>query len=175
MQKDVATLMLGAPKSNKTLLAVQTGIAVASGHPLCDRYRVIELGAVLMVEQDDPAGAASLKNILERSSIPVSEIPFYLAPQIPFTFGLQLIEWLEEQIVVRCIKLIILDSYTALRGSRGAGIDIVKAEQQDLLLLDTLAKRAGCAILIIHHSSKGAAGLDWSNQAAGTFAMSAAT
>ena len=128
-----------------------------------------------MVEQDDPAGAASLKNILERSAVPVTGIPFYLAPQIPFTFGLQLIEWLEEQIVGRDIRLVILDSYTALRGSRGSGIDIVKAEQQDLLLLDALAKRSGCAILIIHHSSKGAAGLDWSNQAAGTFAMSAAT
>jgi hypothetical protein len=170
-----ATLMFGAPKSNKTLLAVQTGIAVASAHPLCDHYRVIEPGAVLMVEQDDPAGAASLKDILERSAVPVAGIPFYLAPQIPFTFGLQLIEWLEEQIIVRRIKLVILDSYTALRGSRGSGIDIVKAEQQDLLLLDALAKRADCAILIIHHSSKGAAGLDWSNQAAGTFAMSAAT
>ena len=170
-----ATLMFGAPKSNKTLLAVQTGIAVASGHSLCDYYRVIEPGAVLMVEQDDPAGAASLKNILERSPVSVADIPFFLAPQIPFTFGLQLIDWLEEQITVRRLKLIILDSYTALRGSRGAGIDIVKAEQQDLLLLDTLAKRAGCGILIIHHSSKGAAGLDWSNQAAGTFAMSAAT
>jgi hypothetical protein len=92
-----ATLMFGAPKSNKTLLAVQTGIAVASGHPLCDYYRVVEPGAVLMVEQDDPAGAASLKNILEHSAVPVAGIPFYVAPQIPFTFGPQLIEWLEEQ------------------------------------------------------------------------------
>jgi len=170
-----ATLMFGAPKCNKTLLAVQMGIAVASAHPLCDYYRVIEPGAVLMVEQDDPAGAASLKDILERSAVPVTGIPFYLAPQVPFTFGLQLIEWLEEQIIARGVKLVILDSYTALRGSRGSGIDIVKAEQQDLLLLDALAKRTGCSILIIHHSSKGAAGLDWSNQAAGTFAMSAAT
>jgi hypothetical protein len=170
-----ATLMFGAPKSNKTLLAVQTGIAVASGHPLCDYYRVIEPGAVLMVEQDDPAGAASLKNILKHSAVPVTGIPFYLAPQIPFTFGPQLIEWLEREIRGRGLKLAVLDSYTALRGSRGSGIDIVKAEQQDLMLLDALAKRTGCAILIIHHSSKGAAGLDWSNQAAGTFAMSAAT
>jgi hypothetical protein len=170
-----ATLMFGAPKSNKTLLAVQIGIAVASGHPLCDYYRVVAPGSVLMVEQDDPAGAASLKDILERSAVPVDDIPFFLAPQIPFTFGVQLIDWLEEQILLRGLKLVILDSYTALRGSRSAGIDIVKAEQTDLLLLDTLAKRTGCAILIIHHSSKGAAGLDWSNQAAGTFAMSAAT
>src|SRR5260370_12554289 len=62
-----ATLMFGAPKSNKTLFAVQTGIAVASNHPLCDYYRVLDPGPVLMVEQDDPAGAASLKNILQCS------------------------------------------------------------------------------------------------------------
>lgn len=30
-------------------------------------------------------------------------------------------------------------------------------------------------MLVIHHASKGSAGLDWSDQAAGTFAMSAAT
>src|SRR5690349_9593497 len=66
-----ATLMFGAPKSNKTLFAVQMGIAVASGHALCDQYRV-EPGTVLMVEQDDPAGAASLKDILLRSPVPVA-------------------------------------------------------------------------------------------------------
>ena len=100
----------------------------------------------------------------ERSAVPVAGIPLYLAPQIPFSFGLQLIEWLEEQILTRGLRLVILDSYTALRGSRGSGVDIVKAEQQDLLVLDALAKRTRCAILIIHHSAKGAAGLDWSNQ-----------
>ena len=30
-------------------------------------------------------------------------------------------------------------------------------------------------MLILHHASKGSAGLDWSQQAAGSFAMSAAT
>jgi hypothetical protein len=69
----------------------------------------------------------------------------------------------------------VLDSYTSLRGSRCSGVDIVKAEQYDLTMLDELAKRTGCAIEIIHHASKGSAALEWSDQAAGTFAMSAAT
>ena len=170
-----ATLMFGAPKSNKTLLAVQAGIAVASGHALCDQYKVIESGAVLMVEQDDPAGPASVQVILKCSQVPVEGIPFHLVPRVPLTFGLQFIKWLESEIVERSIRLVILDSYTALRGSRGSGIDIVKAEQQDLTLIDELAKRTSCAIVIIHHASKGSAGLNWSDQAAGTFAMSAAT
>jgi AAA domain len=170
-----ASLMFGAPKSNKTLLAVQAGIAVASGHPFCDQYRVIEPGPVLMIEQDDPAGAASVKGILQCSPVPVAGIDFSLAPRVPFSFGLQFIEWLESEIRSRSLRLVILDSYTALRGSRTSGIDIVKAEQTDLTLLDDLAKRTGCAILIIHHDSKGSAGLDWSSRAAGTFAMGAAT
>jgi hypothetical protein len=51
----------------------------------------------------------------------------------------------------------------------------VKTEQSDLALLDGLAKRKGCSIVVVHHDSKGSAGLDWSQKAAGTFAMSAAT
>jgi hypothetical protein len=93
-----ASLMFGAPKSNKTLLAVQMAIAVASGHPLFDYYRVLTPGPVLMVEQDDPAGAASLKDILRRSPVPVEGTPFYLAPRVPFTFGVDFLEWLEGQI-----------------------------------------------------------------------------
>jgi hypothetical protein len=51
----------------------------------------------------------------------------------------------------------------------------VKVEQNDMRALDALAKRQRCAVIVIHHSSKGSAGLDWSEKAAGTFAMSAAT
>jgi hypothetical protein len=170
-----ACLMFGSAKSGKTLLAVQTALAVAGGRGLFDYYSILEPGPALIVEQDDPAGAGSLKTILERSTVPVAGIPFYLAPRLPFTFGPKLIAWLAEQIESRRLRLLILDSYTALRGPRHAGIDIVKAEQQDMNMLDELAKKTGCCILVIHHSSKGAAGLDWNSQAAGTFAMSAAT
>jgi AAA domain len=170
-----ASLIVGAAKSNKTLLAVQMGIAVASGNPFLENYRVLRPGPVLIVEQDDPGGAASLKTILGVSPVPVADIPFFLAPRVPFNFGSELLAWLEEQIVTRGLHLVVLDSYTSLRGSRGNGIDIVKAEQHDLTMLDELAKRTGCAIVVIHHASKGAATLDWDSQAAGTFAMTAAT
>jgi len=96
-----ATLLVGAPKSNKTLLSVQIGIAVASGNPVCEYYRVLQAGPVLMVEQDDPAGAASIKDILQRSPVPVEGIPFFLAPRVPFTFGLPFVEWPEEHIRAR--------------------------------------------------------------------------
>ena len=170
-----ASLTVGAAKSGKTVIMVQAAIAVASGAALFGFYRVLTSGPALIVEQDDPAGAASVKTILQRSTVPVDGIPLYLVPRVPFTFGPELLTWLESQIAARGLRLIVLDSYTALRGPRTASIDIVKAEQSDLTLLDALAKKTGCAIVVIHHSSKGSAALDWSEKAAGTFAMSAAT
>jgi hypothetical protein len=170
-----ASLLVGAAKSGKTLNAVQMAIAVASGSALYGNYRVVAPGPVLIVEQDDPAGGSSVKTILLRSTVPVKGIPFYLVERIQFQFGPALLEWLESHIVNLRLRMVVLDSYTALRGPRPKGVDIVKAEQSDLTELDGLAKRTNCAVLVIHHSSKGSAGMDWSEKAAGTFAMSAAT
>jgi RecA-family ATPase len=170
-----ASLIVGASKSGKTLLAAQAAIAVASGTALFQNYRVLQQGAVMMIEQDDPDASASVKQILERSSVPVADIPFHLVPKVPYTFGPELIDWLEGEIASRLLRLVVLDSYTALRGPRPKGIDIVKAEHEDLTQLDALAMRTDSALVILHHNSKGSAALDWSQQAAGTFAMSMAT
>lgn len=170
-----ASLSVGAAKSGKTLDAAQKAIAVASGSALYGFYQVLKPGPVLFLEQDDPAGGASLKTILQKSSVKVDGIPFHLVEHVQHQFGPELLEWLELQIIGLKLRLVVLDSYTALRGSRPKGVDIVKAEQSDLTQLDGLAKRHDCAIQVIHHSSKGSAGLDWSEKAAGTFAMSAAT
>jgi hypothetical protein len=170
-----ASLVSGPPKSNKTLLAVQIGIAVASGNALFDYYRVETPGPVLMIEQDDPGGAGSLKQILSLSRVPVKGIPFNLVASVPFTFGTELLNYLEDQIVAKGLKLVILDSYTALRGPRRSGVDVVKAEQMDMAMMDELAKKQRCSIMIISHNSKGSAGLDWASQTAGSFMMTGAT
>ncbi len=170
-----ASLIVGAAKSGKTLDAMQRAIAIASGAPLYGFYKVLNPGPVLFIEQDDPAGASSVKTILERSRVPVAGIPFHLVAGVPYQFGAEFLEWLDSQIGRLKIRSAIIDSYTAMRGSRPKGVDIVKAEQSDLTQMDGLAKRNNCALQIIHHSSKGSAGLDWSEKAAGTFAMSAAT
>lgn len=170
-----ASLVFGSSKSGKTLLACQIQIAVASGKPLFGYYSVLEPGPTLMIEQDDPAASASVKEILQCSAVPVEGIPFWLVPRVPFSFGLLLLDWLEAEITSRQLRLVVLDSYTALRGPRGTGIDIVKVEHGDMSMLDDLAKRTSCAIIIIHHESKGSATMNWTDRAAGTFAMSAAT
>jgi hypothetical protein len=169
-----ACLLVGKPKSGKTLLGIQMAIAVASGSAMFRNYRVLGKGPALVLEQDDPAGAASVQGILKVSAVPVAGIPFNLAPRVPFTFGPELLQWLEGQISALELRLVLLDSYTALRAARGAGSDIVKVEQTELTLLDDLAKQTGCTILVVHHGSKGSAAMDWTEQAAGTYAMGAA-
>jgi hypothetical protein len=174
LPKRGVVLAIGKPKSGKTLLAVQLAIAVASGRPLFDTYRILEPGPALIVEQDDPSGPASIKHILGKSPVPVTGIPFFLVPKVPFCFGMDFLEWLERQIQSRCLRLVVLDSYTALRAGRTSGCDLVKIEQTDMLMLDELAKRTGCTVLVIHHASKSSVSLDWSEQGAGSFAMTAA-
>ncbi len=166
-----AVLVNGKAKSGKTLLAVQLALSVASGRPFLDTYKVLAPGPVLLLEQDDPSGAASVKDILRRSVSSVAGLPFYLAPQVPFTFGMEFLDWLGAEIERRGLRLVVLDSYTALRGSRKAGGDIVKQEQTDMRMLDEVAKRLDCTIVLLHHTSKGSVSLDWTEQGAGSFAM----
>ena len=82
-----ANLIVGAAKSGKTLEAVQEGIAIASGSPLYGFYKILNPGPVLFIEQDDPAGAGSIKTILERSTVPVAGIPFHLVALCPTSSG----------------------------------------------------------------------------------------
>src|SRR5436190_6165303 len=73
-----ASLIVGAPKSGKTLAAVQMAIAVAAGSDLYGKFKLMKPGPVLVAEKDDPAGAASVQEILIRSEVPVAGIPFHL-------------------------------------------------------------------------------------------------
>ncbi|HKD07678.1 MAG TPA: AAA family ATPase [Bryobacteraceae bacterium] len=170
-----ATLLVGMPKSGKTIFAMQAALAVASGSAFLDYYKILKPGPSLLLEQDDPGATASMKDIANRSRVKTAETEFWLVPRVKYSFGPEFLGWLESEIRGRQLKLCVLDSYTALRRARGGGGDIVKEEQEDLNRLNELAMRTDSAILILHHNSKGSAALDWSQQAAGTFAMAAAT
>ncbi len=170
-----AWLCNGSQKAGKTLLSVQLALSVHAGNALFDYYRIPEALGVLFIEQDDPSGVASLKEILRRSPLPIDPNRFFSVEHASFTFGPDLILFLKEKIEDRGLGLVVLDSYTAMRPPRRAGGDIVKTEQTELRLIDELAKATGCVILVLHHASKGSAKLDWSDRAAGTYAMGMAT
>ena len=166
---------MGPHKIGKTLLDLQIALNVATGTHLCDYCQLLKSGPALFVEKDDPGRLASIKDVLNRSTLPVKDAPFYAVTDIDLTLGMEFVEWLESEIKAKRLRLVVLDSYTALRSAHTHGGDLVKNEQADLTLLDQLAKKYDMAILLIHHYSKGSANLDWSERSAGTFAMGAAT
>lgn len=164
-----AITMIGKSKSGKSVLGVQMAIAIGNKRPLMECYEVLEPGPVLVIEQDDPAGDASVQAILKRS--PIKPKNFHFAPRMPVAFGLEFVELLETQILRLGLKFVLLDSYTAMRPRRSSRADIVKAEELDLKQLDQLGKRTGSTIAVIHHVSHGSAVRGWSEQAGGTYAM----
>lgn len=98
---------------------------------------------------------------------------FFTVDQGNFVIGERFLAFLEHQITTRRIGLVVLDSYTKLRGIRGSGTDIVKVESNDFTLVDRLAKSLNCVILVIHHDSKGSAALSWDQKGAGTYGIAA--
>ncbi|MBK9171072.1 MAG: AAA family ATPase [Bryobacterales bacterium] len=168
-----ANMLFAAPKAGKTLLGVQMAVAVASGQPLLGYYAVREAGPVLIVERDDPDGASSIREILMRSPIPTADLPIHFTDRVPYEWGGELMDWIAAQVRQHHLRMVLLDSFTVLRGSRGRGVDIVKAEAEDIALCARMAKSERAAVEIVHHSSKGSSGLSWADQGAGTFAMAA--
>jgi hypothetical protein len=165
-------MIVGSPKVGKTLLGVQMAMSVAAGRHLFDYYNVQQAPA-LIVEQDDRNAEASLKSLRQQSRAAQNGAPCYFASNCDFSIGLSFADWLDEQARRLNLGFILLDSYTALRGSRQQGLDIVKAEAGDLALLNDVARRTRCAFSLVHHDSKSSAALDWSDRAAGTYAVGA--
>jgi hypothetical protein len=167
------SMLIGAKKQGKTVLATQIAIAVATGTRLFDKYAVAKSAPVLIVEVDDQDGAASFKDLLSHSPL-VGRIPsdhWHFIPQCGFSLGKTFTEWLQSEIYRRRCKLVILDSYTRLRPRRKSGADIVKDEEEDLTPLGEVARDTGAAILLLHHDSKSSARSHWTDRSAGTYAM----
>jgi hypothetical protein len=167
-----AVLIVGAKKSGKTILAVQTAIAIAARERyLWGQCKINQPGPTLVLEQDDPAGEASLQLIVASSPIPTKGIPFRWECTKNLVIGPDLLYTLEREIREHGLRYVVLDSYTALRPRRKAHTDIVKDEMEDFRCLDDLGKRLNCTIAILHHISHGNAAKSWSERAGGTFGV----
>ena len=175
------TLMVGASKSGKTVLAVQMAMCLANGLSLFDNYTTRQANG-LIIEWDDRRGASSLKAFAAKARASREGQPLAWSVKeaehedslLDFTIDdPEFIPWLKGMIAETQARVVILDSYTALRGFHSGGKDIVKVEATELSRLNRLAIEMNCAFILIHHTSKGASTQERHSRAAGTFAMQA--
>jgi len=165
--------LVGTKKSGKTILGVQIAIALASGERhLWGQCGVNQPGVpTFVLQQDDPAGEASLQLIVESSPIAGKAKPFRWEVRKDLILGPDFLYTLEWEIRQYGYRFVFLDSYSTLRPRRKSGGDIVKDDLDDFRSLDVLGKRNKCTIGMSHHISHGNAGKSWSERAGGTFGV----
>ena len=171
------TLTTGIHRSGKTTFMLQCAISILNGRALLDNYQTLKTGGVLLLANDDPASDESTAATLQQWNLPPT-LPFHFVRDVPFPLGGEVfLAWLEREIKTRNLAVVILDSYTSLRGMRGSSsMDFVKVERDEIMGLDKLGKRLKCCIVLIHHDSK--AGFrqgDWMMAAAGSVQVAAAS
>jgi hypothetical protein len=168
-------IISGTAKHGKSIWASDVAFSVGTGKALFDFYSVTMPGNVLIVTQDDPDGHRGVYEILQKRGISNEDQRFCVIQKDDrYVLGPGLIAGLEDRIREYKIVMLILDSYTALRGTHRKNSDIVLAERNDLIALDEFGKRLGISVLLIHHDSKSSSALGWMQKAAGTYAVSAA-
>ena len=179
------TLIVGPPKSGKTVLAVQMLMALARGlvpghenERALFGYYSLEPGVTFILEQDDRQGDASLKDFYTkcragRDSRGYLDLPCHSVTGTDFVFGPRLYNFLRSTRNETGAIAMVLDSYSALRSGRPAHVDIVKSELEEFRQLADLSKELAMALAIVHHASKTSAHLDAFSRAAGSFAVGA--
>lgn len=150
----------------KTALACKLAACVSRGSPM--QAAPCMQGKVLMLSvEDDPA---TLRGRIEASGGDVSQCAFFdNAHELTFTS-----EIIERMVTNHRIKLLIFDPLQAFLGGK---TDMHRANETRPIMahLAAMAKRTGCAVVIISHMSKGTAGGKAIYRALGSVDIPAAT
>jgi RecA-family ATPase len=149
---EVITLFGGRPKGGKSLLALQLGIAVATGEPFLSTYETVK-GAVLYVNVDDPA-RGRLQTNLRLLGGGVEGLSFMSALPELDNGGLEILDQeLARMALTDPCRLLILDTMTALRGEQ-AGKSLIKADYDFIMSIKRLVSKHGCSVLMVSHTRK---------------------
>ena len=148
------TMLSARPKAGKSLLALQLGIAVATGTPFLGRYETVK-GPVLYINVDDPSRKRLQTNLLLLGGGHVDGLTFMSnLPELD-NGGLDIL----DQELARIAKtntrmLLILDTLTALRREQ-VGRNLIKSDYEFMASIARLGRSHKCEILAISHSPKG--------------------
>ncbi|MGD0679727.1 MAG: AAA family ATPase, partial [Polyangiaceae bacterium] len=147
-------VLAGSPKTGKTWLAVELGIAVASGRPFLGQFGVRKAGSVLMFGAEDRAAdlKARASGICKARNQDLDALAFDLIEVASLSID-HPTEFARLRATVRKVRpaLVILDPFVRLfRGSENdAG-----AVSSVLGRLRALQRECAVAMLVVHHVRK---------------------
>lgn len=150
------TLIAGAPKAGKSVLAMGCSLAVASGTPALGGIPSRQTG-VLFISLDDqsrPRAQRRVRDLLNGADVPTGMV-LHTEPNLGT--GLRAAERLHEYLEAHpSCGLVVIDTLEHLRGEKPQGMSVYTA---DVKFLDTLRRVSAAhpqvAIVALTHTRKG--------------------
>lgn len=147
----------GEPKCGKSFLALDLAVAVASGRPCLRRFRVPQPGRVVLFAGEDAPHEVRrrLAGIASAAGLDLATLEVYVitAPVVRLDRA-EHCRQLEETVAALKPRLLVLDPFVRMHRID----ENVAAEVAPLLAyLRELQRRHHTAVLLVHHSRKGAA------------------
>jgi len=151
-----AGILGGAPKTGKSFFALELAVAVASGQPAIGRFAVAAPGPVLLLAAEDPPAVVvqRLAALATARAHALAALPI----EVIVEGGLRLPEGLDRlaaTVAQRQAHLLILDPLIRVHRA-----DENSAAEMAAVLdgVRSLARATDCAVLLVHHTRKAAAG-----------------
>jgi hypothetical protein len=150
------TLFAGKPKLGKSWFCLAQCVATSCGGKALDSIEVDKGGALYLALEDPERRMQSRLNWL-------------MAPEEPWPSGLAYetvedtarwqmdnggIERMEEAINQLGLRILIVDTFKKIRPRKFGGGPDYDRDYEDLIPLQELAHRTGCAIVVVHHTRK---------------------
>lgn len=148
-------VMLSAkPKMGKSFLAIQLALSVASGGDFLGFQA--RKNEVLYIDLE--TSQRSMKNRISMMTENAPRGLYLMTPQEVFEFGnigngfeAQVNYFLESH---KGVKLVIVDTYGLIQGTRTANQNIYRQEYAEISHLNSWARKKGFTLVLIHHQNK---------------------
>ena len=163
-------ILAASPKLGKTWMNFGAGRAVATG-TLFGGSRMVRQGPVLFLDLEGNQRRAQKRSAMLRAGAPASA-DFHIIHAWPpmLAGGLEL---LERAIVEKKAVLAMIDVWACFRPPRAKNADPYQHDHESAKLVQEMAHRTNCAIVITHHNRKAEAD-DWTAQVSGTAGLTGA-
>jgi len=145
------SLLAGAPKVGKSLLALNIALAVSAGGRALGSVPVDQAGVLYLVLEGSRRGLKRrIETMLEGEPAPEA---FKLAFRWPESADGGL-TWLDNYIGDLGIRLIVIDTLKAFRGKVSGRQNIYDSDYEAVQPIAQLAEEKGVSVLLVHHTNK---------------------